>query len=144
MVLAVNQLIGFGVGAAGSSDVVALGGTTANDEVIDPNDASATYTIANTGVESQTTSSSGLFTLGNWVTPTGNAANYECRLTVSSGTFTGSSTGSWLACSSSRSWTVSQTSIGTNSADGTIEIRRASDLVVVATASVVLTAQVNT
>ena len=66
--------------------------------------------------------------LGDWVTPTSNAGNYECRMTQNSGdTLTNSSgLGSWLALTSTRSWEYSVTDVeGTKSGNFTIEIRPA-------------------
>lgn len=43
----------------------------------------------------------------NWVTPANTtvAAYYEVRVDVTAGSFTSGTTGTWLACSSNRSWT---------------------------------------
>lgn len=42
----------------------------------------------------------------DWVTPstTAVAAAYECRVDVTSGSFTSGTTGTWLACSTTRTW----------------------------------------
>lgn len=71
-----------------------------------------------------------------WVT-NGTPSDYEVRATVNSGGVSSGSaaTGSWLAMTSSRTW--QRTSPGSPSL--TIEIRRVSDSVVVASATVTIT-----
>lgn len=57
---------------------------------------------------------------GDWITPKGRAPGaYEARATLNSGTLNGGTTGSWLALTSTRSWTCANTA----SANLTIEIR---------------------
>lgn len=63
----------------------------------------------------------------------GAAGDYEVRATLDSGTLTSGTTGSWLACSTTRTWVRTRTANGTSSAQLTIEIRRVSDSVVVGT-----------
>lgn len=67
-------------------------------------------------------------TLETWLLAGYSSANYQIRATVSSGvTPTGDSTGVWLALSSGRSWSVSETSAvaGVTSSSLYIEIRDA-------------------
>jgi choline dehydrogenase-like flavoprotein len=70
--------------------------------------------------------------LGSWVEEfawllAGAAGDYECRMTMNSGTnFDGSSLGSWLSLSSTRTWSHSRGSVGETTGTGTLEIRRAS------------------
>lgn len=63
----------------------------------------------------------------------GAAGDYEVRATLDSGSLTSGTTGSWLACSTTRTWVRQRTANGTSSAQLTIEIRRVSDSVVVGT-----------
>lgn len=82
--------------------------------------------------------------LGDWVTPkTFAGAAYDCRMTTVSGTVSPGSaaTGSWLSLGSDRSWNVQIAVVGTKTYVGTLEIRRASDGVVLDTATITLTAQ---
>jgi hypothetical protein len=78
---------------------------------------------------------------GIWLTGTGTGTNYEIRATVVSGSPTGT-TGSWLALSSNRTWSVSVdgTSGLTETAELTLEIRDASTLTVYTTSSLTLEA----
>ena len=79
-------------------------------------------------------------TLETWLS-FGTASNYECRATVTAGAITSGTTGSWLALSSSREWKVEQGSVGTGTATLTIEIRNASTLVVLDSATITLEAE---
>lgn len=73
--------------------------------------------------------------------PLSAAANYEARLTTSTGTLTTGTAGSWLALTLDRYWDVQRASAGTKSYTGTIEIRDATTLVVVESESVSLEAE---
>lgn len=64
--------------------------------------------------------------VGYWVSPNGSAANYECSATLTSGSVTtGDTTGSWLALTASRSWTLSLSGTDNVTAVLSISIRRA-------------------
>ena len=68
-------------------------------------------------------------------------ANYQVRATVDEGAVTTGTTGSWLACSSDREWTVQETTVdGTTYAYLTIEVRSTATLIVVASCTVNLIA----
>lgn len=115
---------------------VNLQGLDPYDAQISPNDASATYTLTNTGLEQAT----GLAD-GTWLTA-GSASSYEVRATLVSGSLTSGTTGSWLSLASSHSWNVTRTLNlgGTTEAVLTIEIRLGA--AVVATATVTISAEV--
>lgn len=125
-----------------SSGTVTVQPQTVSDNVPGAS-ASSTYNLVNDGTATYSTlgGGSGSFP-GEWVSPanSGNAALYEARATLTSGTFTSGTAGSWLALSSTRSWNVTQGSAGTKTAVFTLEIRRVSDSVVVASVSITLTA----
>lgn len=61
--------------------------------------------------------------IGDWVVPNGNASNYEVKATVVFGTILGAATGSWLACTSSRTWYIEGLSSGTYTGGITVEVR---------------------
>ena len=92
----------------------------ATDTAFDPANATASFSLQNDG---DIVTSAG--DEGDWVTPAvaGVAAAYECFATLDSGTLTSGTTGSWLALSSTRTWTLQQTVVGTNNAQITIQIR---------------------
>lgn len=122
--------------------VVSIGDVSVDDVTISPTNASSTYRLESSGAVSKTTASGGTTSLGDWISPTSAAgANYEVRATVNSGSLSSGTTGSWTALSSNQLWVRQQTSIGTSSCNLTIEIRHATTLVVLNTASITLNAE---
>lgn len=103
--------------------------------------STAEYQLRDTGIERSVNNSS-VTDIGNYVEPVANAGQYEARLTVSTGTFAGAATGSWLALTTTRIWSVTQSVVGTNYATGTIEIRRTGSTTTIDSATVDLTAEV--
>lgn len=82
--------------------------------------------------------------LSNWL-KTGLNSAYAARVTVLTGALTsGSGAGSWLVLSSNRAWTVSANAPSPGAASAavsfTLEIRRVSDSVVIASCTVSLSA----
>lgn len=79
---------------------------------------------------------------GEWML-TGPSSAYDARFTIVSGTLTsGSGAGVWLNLGTTRNWGRNAgAGIGTNTCIGTVEIRDASTLVVLATATIDLTAE---
>jgi hypothetical protein len=69
----------------------------------------------------------------------GVSGDYQVRMTMVSGpTFSGSAVGSWLALSGPQTWTTTRNTNGVSTSVGTLEIRRASDSVVLASCTVTL------
>lgn len=79
-------------------------------------------------------------TIGQWLA-LGSAGDYECFVTVNSGTLTLGTSGSWLALSSSCEWYVSQATVGVKTANITVQIRRASSGTVLDSATIDLEAE---
>lgn len=68
-----------------------------------------------------------------WLTGGGSGANYEIKFTPTTGSpNAGDVTGSWLSLSTTRSWGMSRSTLGSISCFGTIEIRDAATLAVLA------------
>lgn len=105
---------------------------------LDPSDASANWALQADGSGSSTDE-------GGWTWLTsGVAADYEAMATMISGSFSsGNTIDAWHGLGLGVSWTVSQTSFGTNTASATVKIRRASDSVVVESAVVSWSATVD-
>jgi hypothetical protein len=103
----------------------------------------ATYTLSNAGQASRATTGGGTVNIASqWVRPTSAAgAVYECRATVTSGALSTGTAGTWLALNTTRAWTVSIAVIGTAAATITVEIRVAASGLVLASASIDLTAE---
>lgn len=79
-----------------------------------------------------------------WRTGTGPSSAYEARATETSGTVDSGTVGSWVSLGSDQTWAKNRTSDapGTNTCTITLEIRDAVTLVVYASASITLTAEV--
>jgi len=104
--------------------------------------ANAAYYLYSTGVAYSVTSSGPAVNLGNWVTPTSAAANYEVYATLVSGTLSSGTTGSWLPLSTTRSWSRSRGTSGFTYAQITVDIRLIGTTTVLGTASIGLSATV--
>ena len=99
--------------------------------------ATASYTISSDGkVRNQAST-----ILESWLL-NGSASSFEVRATVTSGSLSSGTTGSWLACSSDRTWSVvnSAADNSTISVVMTVEIRDASTLVVADSATITIEA----
>lgn len=111
--------------------------TSATDTEDDPTDATATYRLNSSGQGTRTGGAN-----WTWLTA-GNNSDVEVRATLNSGALTSGTTGTWQNLSSTRTWTVTRTTVGTGTANLTIQIRRVSDSVVIDSATVTITATVN-
>jgi hypothetical protein len=107
--------------------------------------AGAWYFLLANGQVNGSTDFNGInpFFIENWVTPTGQAANYEAFVTLVSGSLNGGTTGSWVALSSNRSWYISTTNPGVTTAELTVQIRRVGTGTILDTATITLTAEVS-
>lgn len=114
------------------------------DLTTDPTSCSVSYQLTSAGVANAITTSSGTGAIENWVTPTGAAgANYEARVTVNSGTLTSGTTGTWTALSSTQTWNVTRSTVGTKACNITVEIRLTSSGTVLDSATIDLSANVD-
>lgn len=81
--------------------------------------------------------------LQDWVTPNSAASDYECYVTVSSGTLSSGTTGAWIALSTTRDWTVVKAPpLGSKTCTFTIDIRKIGTTTVLKTATIDITAEV--
>lgn len=112
---------------------------------ISPSDARVGYRINADGTVDGSEASTLTWSLdyGTWLTA-GTAGQFDVRATLNSGSLTAGTTGTWMSCSSTRTWTVEVTANANTSqtANLTIEIRNGTTLEVLATATAVLTASV--
>lgn len=81
---------------------------------------------------------SSLTDIGDWINNASHVSEYEVRATVTSGSVGGSATGSWLSLASTQSWSRGAALSSIQTAVLLIEIRRASDATVVASATVTI------
>jgi len=127
-------------GAMGG-DRIALSGVSVSS--VGAGTQTATYTLESDGDVVTATTDGGSVDAGDWISPKASApSDYEVKATLNAGTLTSGTTGSWLALTSNRSWSVTQivNSGSSNAADLTIEIRKGSGATL-ATASVTLEAE---
>jgi hypothetical protein len=122
------------------SDVIAISDTTADSEEISPASATASFALASDGDIDRTTGTNSISDQGDWISPQINMASYECRADVLSGTLTSGTTGAWINLGTTRTWTLQRTTNGTSTASFTLQIRRASDAVVLDSATISLSA----
>jgi hypothetical protein len=122
------------------SDVISISDVTAESEEVNPAAATAAYRLTSAGNIEHTTGDNTVVDMGDWITPQTNMANYECRADIVSGTLSTGTTGAWQSLSSTRTWTKQQVINGTSTVSFTLQIRRASDAVVMDSATVTLTA----
>lgn len=121
-----------------SVEKVDLLGASISDNTISPTQAEVGYQLSPTGAE-QTFEGTGqpYGTINTWLN-VGSASDYECRLTVNSGTAPdGSGNGVWLGMGTARAWGWIDSVIpGDVQANCTIEIRDAVTLNVLASATI--------
>jgi hypothetical protein len=81
--------------------------------------------------------------LESWLLGGGTSSNYEVRMTVVSGSLISGTTGSWLNCGTTRTWSLTNSAQNnsTSTCVMTVEIRLASSGVVQDTATVTLSAE---
>jgi hypothetical protein len=130
------------MGGGGSGIVNPIPINNFSDIAIDPADATAALIFNSDGSGEMNGTVSNPF---SWFEPetVGIGSSYWIRLTVNSGTSPSGTVGVWLALSSSRSWTLTRTTIGVSTGNYTLEIASDSGGVsVVASASITMTADV--
>ena len=127
------------IGVAGSGALITITDRTITDATGGARNATAGYRLTSGGqVQSQINLT--FTTLEQWCTPTTEASNYEVLVTVTSGSLSTGTAGSWLALSSTQTWTRTAT-IGTaNTCVFTVEIRRVGTSTVLDSATITLEA----
>lgn len=123
--------------------IVQLQNASIDDITTLPTNASASYSLTALGVANETTVTGGTVQIGNnWLTGSTNGSAYEVFATLTSGTLSTGTTGSWLSLSTNRTWSRASTG-GLQSATLTIQIRDVATLTVQATATISLSATAN-
>lgn len=116
---------------------VDLSDALAYNFAIDPSDATATFSVTSGGTATNTGAAGQTWLLS------GAAGDYDVRATLASGSSpTGSALATWHDCGTTRSWTLTQTTVGLNTCTLTVEIRNGTTLAVLATATITITAEV--
>lgn len=124
-------------GRRGSGVFVSISNESITDEQVSPTSATAYYELQSDG---DIDSNQGA--LADWLNGSVTGSDYECRATLVTGTLSSGTTGSWLALSSDRRWTVTRASLGAKSCTITVEIRDAATQTLQDTAEISLTATV--
>lgn len=120
---------------------VSLSNQTIADTTFSPANASAAYQLTSAGVVNSITTLAGTVALGDWIIPTSAAgASYEVMATEDSGSVTSGTIGAWSALSSTETWTVTRTIVGSSECTLTIQIRQAGTGTVLASATIMLEA----
>lgn len=103
--------------------------------------ATAGYRLNTSGVAEELVNAA-YTTLETWLVM-GSSASYEARATLNSGSLASGTTGTWLALSSSREWKVTDSVFDLNPVEAEIlvEIRNATTLAVIDSATVALSAE---
>jgi hypothetical protein len=127
-----------------NGDQITIGNMLARAQTIQPTTAVASYSLASDGDIDATNNSNVVVDRGDWIIPKTNMALYEARMTTVSGSLTSGTIGSWLALNVTRTWENTRSGIGagTTTYVGTLEIRRASDGLVMGTATITIEAEV--
>lgn len=121
--------------------VVTLRADTYSDSQSFPGTASASFSLDNAGAATGGPNSANGFLSYAWLSGA-LAAGYEVRATKTAGLLNSGTLGTWLSLAATRSWSNTQTGAGSKSATITFEIRDATSLIVVATASIAISADV--
>jgi hypothetical protein len=80
------------------------------DTALSPTDARVVFSVNSNGTVLATGDTAGTLASYNWLTPTTGSTTYYVRATLTSGTFSSGTTGTWLALTSNRSWVTLFTS----------------------------------
>jgi hypothetical protein len=114
-----------------------------SDALYEDTEESPTTAIAFFELQSDGETLSNMGAGANWLIGSTNGAAYECRATMLGGTtLTSGTTGSWIALSSTRRWTVQRASLGTKDAGFLLEIGLAGANSALDSATISLTATV--
>lgn len=136
----------------GSGIIAAADGGFLNDEIDsesftvtsanpDPGPSSASFSVENDGsLTFNGNVSDPLDT--EWLAAAGDAADYEVKVENTSGSVDSGTTGSFISCGTSRTWTESATTVGTDSCEVEVTIRHATRTNESITFSVSLSAEV--
>jgi hypothetical protein len=119
--------------------VIAISNQTINDTTGASRAATAGYRLTSGGqVQSQINATFAF--LEQWCVPAAQAGNYEARVTVTSGSLSTGTAGSWLALTSNQTWTRTASIGSANTCVFTVEIRQVGTTTVLDSATITLEA----
>ena len=135
-----SQMFGMalrGSRGGGGLGTLAVGNVVGDTTATSPSSATCRYTLESDGDSNE----GGL--AGKWLIGSTSGSLYEAKVTVTSGSLSAGTTGSWLALSSNRTWSVIRSSLGTSTCTFTIEVGLAGTSTALDSATVTLTATVD-
>jgi hypothetical protein len=120
----------------GINNPITIADATVNALAVTVGDAQAVYQLTSAGDIVRTTDGANTTAdAGDWLNPKADMGLYEARFDVLSGALSAGTNGAWEALSSNRSWVVTRVRVvdgaGTSAASGTLQIRLASDPVMI-------------
>lgn len=120
--------------------VISISDTAVSDITGGASSANAEYRLGADGKVYTRTGGGSYTNIETWCTPTAQASNYEVYVTVTTGSLSSGTSGSWLALSSDRTWTRTA-NIGSNQlCIFTAQIRRIGSTTVIDSATITLEA----
>jgi hypothetical protein len=132
------------LGSGSGSITLAPGGYGPSSNTTSPTNAGCTFELTNGGDIRETTGSNVINDVGDWVTPKTNFSAYDCMLTVNSGTApAGAATATWLNLGTTRTWTLTQSVVGSKSNSCTLQIRNSASGTVLGSCNVSMSADVS-
>lgn len=105
--------------------------------------ASAAYQLNSNGTANESLNGGAFSLLENWCVPGAEAINYECYATPVIGVVDvgSAATGTWLALSTTRVWTATQSTVGGKIVVINVGIRRVGQTTILASADIELSAE---
>lgn len=129
----------------GGEPVIIIVNFNANSDVVTPTNAVCQYELTNGGDVRATQTTNTVNDVGDWISPKAFFSNYDVFLHVNSGTSpAGASLDTWLNLGTTRTWTLTESAIGTLSNNMTLQIRNAITLTVKASVTITMTATKST
>lgn len=134
--------------AAARPSAAATYGVSISNRTIDSEDVSspctAGYRLLSSGQAQETNATETYINIaGEWETGGSAGSLYEAYCTVNSGSLSSGTTDTWVSLGSNQTWEVTRSTTGVNTANITVQIRRADTQVVLDTATHDITATVS-
>lgn len=132
----------FMLAVANGGNTITLNASYDASSTIAGSTATAQFELTNGGDIRLTNPNNTVNDVGDWIVPKNSFSNFDAMMTVNSGSaLTGSATGSWLNLGTTRNWQLVESVIGVLSSNCTLQIRNATTLSVLASCSVIWTAE---
>lgn len=136
--ISLRSLLGASAASAAS---VQLTGQTVSAGATSPSTATASYSVANTGLVRGQVNADPATTIETWLL-SGASSSYDVRATIISGSVSTGTIGAWENLATTRTWTRARTLTGFSSVSLSIELRPAGGGTTLATATINIDATV--